>query len=140
MRHVRMMATLLLLAGWPSHAGALSCAESKEDFVPQNELIVKAKIVAIDEGPHIPILRNPDQEDWVVTFEIVDAYRAPEGMPGTFDAAWTPFFRTWGAKLKLGQEGEYLFDRKGKDGWAYAGPGGCTFVSEKAWRQLRGAE
>ncbi|QQG36499.1 MAG: hypothetical protein HYS17_01520 [Micavibrio aeruginosavorus] len=122
----------------PAAAFALSCAPpSDPDAVPQNELIVRAKVVERQVEPHIPLLEKRHRMDDIVTFEVLAFYKAPVGKPKIIKARFSPFFKSWGPDLRPGQEGEYLFNRRGDGGWDYAGPGGCTYISEKAWNILR---
>lgn len=122
-------------------AYALSCAsvEGAEDRVPQNELIVKARIASIKTAIHIPFIQKAEEQDEIITFEIIDLYKGPQNMPRTFDARFSRFYKTWGPRLQVGQEGEYLFDQKNGRAWQFSGPGGCNWVSEKAWQILREA-
>lgn len=136
MRIKILIAAALLLIGYAGPARALSCAEGDKNFIPDNELIVRAKILSIRHGFYIPFIQDPQDRDEIITFEILDSYKAPVEMPDIFEARFTRFFQTWGPDLKEGQEGEYLFGKE--DGqWTYQGPGGCTFVSDGAWEALR---
>ncbi len=118
---------------------ALSCAsvEGAEDAIPQNELIVKAKVIDITTAMRVPLLQEHGAAGDIITFEIIDLYKGPEETPRKFKAHMSNFYKTWGPHLKEGDTGEYLFDVRKAGGWDYAGPGGCNFISEKAWQTLR---
>lgn len=131
------MFVILAFASAPVYALSCASVEGAEDRVPQNQLIVKAKIIDIKTAMHIPFIQNAQEQDEIITFEIIDLYKGPPDMPRTFDARFSPFYKTWGPKLKVGQEGEYLFDQKNGRAWQFSGPGGCNWVSEKAWQILR---
>jgi len=133
-----VLGALALLTLSLNPAYALECAPPENpDQVPDNQLIVRARIIQIETPLHIPFIRDASEQDDVVTFEIIDLYKGPQDMPHTFGARFSPFFKTWGPDLKPGQEGEFLFDQKTGRGWQYSGPGGCTQISEKAWQVLR---
>lgn len=131
--------SLLALMIFPTSSWALSCAvkDGAEDVIPQNELIVKAKVLDIKTAPNIPLIREEGEGDSIVTFEIVDLYNGPEKMPATFKAHFSNFYQKWGPHLEVGNTGEYLFSSRKLGGWDYAGPGGCNYYSEKAWQVLR---
>lgn len=135
---IPLLCSILIMLFSAGSAHTLSCAsiEGAEDNIPQNELIVRAKVVNIATTPHIPLIQKAEDQPQIITFEIIDIYKAPESMSKTFKARFSHFFKAWGPYLKEGNEGEYLFD-KDATGWTYAGPGGCTFYSEKAWAALR---
>lgn len=136
--NIRIVAMVMFLACAPQMAWALSCAsiEGAEDIMPQNELIVRAKVVSVVRKPHIPLVQNEYAVDDLVTFQILDVYRGPDQIPETIKTSRSSFYRSWGPHMEEGVEGEYLFDRKGGD-WVFAGPGGCTYYSEKVWQTLR---
>ena len=133
-----VLSTLALFMLPLNPAQALECAPSQNpDQVPDNQLIVRAKVIQIETPLHIPFIRDASEQDDVVTFEIINLYKGPQDMPQTFDARFSHFFKTWGPDLKPGQEGEFLFDQEMGRAWQYSGPGGCTQISEKAWQALR---
>ncbi|MCM2343527.1 MAG: hypothetical protein NDJ24_03125 [Alphaproteobacteria bacterium] len=132
---VILCCALCLLA---SKAHALSCAPPPEpEVMPQNALIVKAQVLDIKVGGHIPLIQDARHQDEIITFEVIDFYRAPVGQPKQFKAHLSPFFRSWGPHLQPGQQGEYLFNPREGGGWDYAGPGGCNYISEEMWGRLR---
>jgi hypothetical protein len=116
---------------------ALSCIEPNPEVIPQNELIVRAKILEIKTALHVPYLQDAEHQDDIITFEILDVYKGPQDLPEKITATFSRIMKTWGPKFTAGEEGEFLFDRAQSGEWQYAGPGGCTFVSEKAWEVLR---
>lgn len=122
-----------------THSWTLSCVERKEAdiIIPRNELIVKARVLDMKTEMHIPFLQDANDADDVITFEVIDFYKAPNSMPRTFKAHMSRFYKTWGPDLQVGQIGEYLFDARKAGGWDYAGPGGCNYYSEKEWQTLR---
>lgn len=122
----------------PTTASALSCAPpSDPEAVPQNELIVRARLLERKTEAHIPLLEESFQKDDILTFEVVSFYKAPADQSAIFKAHLSPLYKSWGPDLKPGIEGEYLFSLRKGGGWDYAGPGACTYVSEKAWQVLR---
>lgn len=131
------MFVILAFASAPAYALSCASVEGAEDRVPQNQLIVKAKVVDIKTAMYIPFIQKAEQQDEIITFEVIDLYKGPADMPRKFDARFTHFYKTWGPRLKIGQEGEYLFDQKNGRAWEFSGPGGCNWVSEKAWQILR---
>jgi hypothetical protein len=127
---------IVLFSNFP--AMALSCAPMQSpDAIPQNDLIVRAKVLEIKTPPNMPAVPEANQWNESVTFEILDVYKGPQDLPKTFTANFSNFFKAWGPHLTVGGEGEYLFDLADNGELQYAGPGGCTFVSEKAWEVLR---
>lgn len=137
MRFLNVMLCCALLLAAPQ-AYALSCAPPPEpEVMPQNALIVKARVMDIRPTGHIPLIEDPRQQDEIVTFEVIDFYKAPAGQPEKFKAHFSVFFKHWGPRLQPGQEGEYLFNPRAGGGWDYAGPGGCQYVSEEMWERLR---
>lgn len=129
--------SLVILTFSTQQASALSCAQPDPEMVPQNELIVRAKILEIRTAPHMPYLQDPERQDDIITFEVLDIYKGPDDLPKTIKASFSRFMKTWGPEFTEGLEGEFLFDRSASGGWQFAGPGGCTFVSEKVWESLR---
>ena len=129
---------MLMLMAASQPALALNCAskENSEEYIPQNALIVRAKVTSIEPEFYIPYIQKEENQDQIVTFQILDVYKGPEVVPDTITAEFSNFFKYWGPHLKVGEDGEYLFDKINSD-WVYSGPGGCTVVSEKAWQQLR---
>ena len=116
---------------------ALSCAQPDDQQIIENsDLIVKARITDIEEP--LKILNNP-RSDKIITFGIEQVYRGDKDLAGQEIKAQFPnFMNTWGPQLEEGQEGEYIFDFNEKnEEWFYAGPGGCTFLSEPSWAKLR---
>lgn len=135
--YVIILFTIILIS-FPIPALALNCTMpiGGPDRIPNADLIVRAHVTAMRPAFYIPFITSNSDKETIVTLDLLDIYKGAENTPVTLDVRVKGLLQKWGPELKIGDTGEYLLDQKDSE-WIYSGPGFCTFVSEKAWAELR---
>jgi len=129
---MRFLILSVCLVFFPVSVAALDCDINPDSkIIAYSDLIVRAQIKEIDLKS---ILHDFPKH---ITFKILEIYKGPENPPNIITAKLHHIYDTWGPDLEEGQVGGFMFTQKSDGEWLYFGPGACSYISEKAWINLR---